>query len=122
MPRYNLKLRKAKSDKIIFYTFADKQNLMNIRPLGDRILVKPLAEEAATKSGILLPDTAKEKPEKGKIIATGPGRTLENGNKAPMSVKIDDIVMFKKYSPDEIKTDGEVLLLISESDVLAIIE
>jgi chaperonin GroES len=95
---------------------------MNIRPLGDRILVKPLAEEAATKSGILLPDTAKEKPEKGKIIAVGQGRTLENGNKSPMSVKVGDIVMFKKYSPDEIKTDGEELLLISESDVLAIIE
>lgn len=96
---------------------------MNIRPLGDRILVKPLAEEVATKSGILLPDTAKEKPEKGEIVAIGTGRTLENGNKLPMSVKIGDIVMFKKYSPDEIKTDSdEKLLLISESDVLAIIE
>lgn len=95
---------------------------MNIRPLGDRILIKPLAEEAATKSGILLPDTAKEKPEKGKIVATGPGRTLENGNKAPMSVKVGDIVMFKKYSPDEIKVGDEELLIISESDILAIIE
>lgn len=95
---------------------------MNIRPLGDRILVKPLAEEAATKSGILLPDTAKEKPEKGEIVATGPGRTLENGNKAPMSVKVGDIVMFKKYSPDEIKVGDEELLIISESDILAIIE
>jgi len=95
---------------------------MNIRPLGDRILVKPLAEETATKSGILLPDTAKEKPEKGEIVATGPGRTLENGNILPMQVKIGDVVMFKKYSPDEIKTDGKELLLISESDVLAIIE
>lgn len=95
---------------------------MNIRPLGDRILVKPLAEEATTKSGILLPDTAKEKPEKGKIVATGPGKTFENGNRAPMSVKVGDTVMFKKYSPDEIKIDGEELLLISEADVLAVIE
>jgi len=95
---------------------------MNIRPLGDRILVKPLAEETATKSGILLPDTAKEKPERGEIVATGPGKTFENGNRAPMSVKVGDIIMFKKYSPDEIKIDGAERLLISESDVLAILE
>jgi len=85
-------------------------------------LVKPLAEETATKSGILLPDTAKEKPERGEIVATGPGKTFENGNRAPMSVKVGDIIMFKKYSPDEIKIDGAERLLISESDVLAILE
>ena len=95
---------------------------MSIRPLGDRVLVRPLALEEATKSGILLPDTAKEKPEKGEIIAVGPGRTAENGNKIPMSVKVGDIVMFKKYSPDEIKNGDENLLIISESDIMAIIE
>lgn len=95
---------------------------MNIKPLGDRVIVKPIAEDTSTKSGIILPETIdKEKPEKGEVIFVGPGRALDNGQLAPMSVKAGDKVMFKKYSPDEIKIDGQELLIISESDILAVI-
>ena len=95
---------------------------MNIKPLGDRVVIKPIAEDITTKSGIVLPETMeKEKAEKGEVLAVGPGRVLDNGTLAPMSVKVGDKVMFKKYSPDEIKIDGQELLIISESDILAII-
>ncbi|MFZ5364553.1 MAG: co-chaperone GroES [Patescibacteria group bacterium] len=95
---------------------------MNIKPLGDRVIIKPIAEDITTKSGIVLPETVeKEKAERGEILAIGPGRLLDNGELAPMSVKVGDKVMFKKYSPDEIKVDGEELLVISEQDILAII-
>lgn len=95
---------------------------MNIKPLGDRVIVKPINEDTTTKAGIVLPETVeKEKAEKGEVLAVGPGRTLDNGQVAPMSVKVGDKVMFKKYSPDEIKVDGQDLLIISESDILAII-
>lgn len=96
--------------------------MVHIRPLGDRVVVKPIAEDITTKSGIVLPETVeKEKSEKGEVVALGPGRLLDNGSIAPLSVKIGDRVMFKKYSPDEIKVDGEDLLIISESDILAVI-
>lgn len=95
---------------------------MNIKPLGDRVIIKPIAEDITTKAGIVLPETVeKEKAEKGEVLAVGPGRVLDNGELAPMSVKVGDKVMFKKYSPDEIKIDGQELLVISESDILAII-
>ncbi len=95
---------------------------MNIKPLGDRVIIKPIAEDITTKSGIVLPETVeKEKAEKGEVMAVGPGRLLDNGQLAPMSVKVGDKVMFKKYSPDEIKIDGEDLLVISEAEILAII-
>jgi chaperonin GroES len=95
---------------------------MNIKPLGDRVIVKPIAENITTKAGIVLPETVeKEKAEKGEVLAVGPGRFLDNGQVAPMSVKVGDKVMFKKYSPDEIKVDGQDLLVISELDILAII-
>ena len=95
---------------------------MNIKPLGDRVIIKPITEDITTKSGIVLPETVeKEKAEKGEVVAIGPGRVLDNGGLAPMSVKVGDKVMFKKYSPDEIKIDGQELLVISESDILAII-
>lgn len=95
---------------------------MNIKPLGDRVIIKPIAEDITTKSGIVLPETMeKEKAEKGEVLAVGPGRILDNGQVAPMAVKVGDKVMFKKYSPDEIKIDGEELLVISEQDILAII-
>lgn len=81
-----------------------------------------MPEEEITKSGIVLPDTVdKERPEKGEVVAVGEGKLLENGQRAPMSVKIGDKVMFKKYSPDEIKIDKEEYLIISESDILAIL-
>jgi chaperonin GroES len=94
---------------------------MNIKPLSDYVVIKTTTEEV-TKSGIVLPDTVnKEKPEKGEVIAIGDGRLLENGQKAPMNVKIGDIVMFRKYSPDEIKIEGEAYLIVKESDIIAII-
>jgi chaperonin GroES len=95
---------------------------MNIKPLGDRVVVKPILEEKATKSGIVLPETIdREKPEQGEVVAIGPGKVLENGQLAPMNVKVGDKVMFKKYSPDEIKVEEKTFLIISESDILAII-
>ncbi len=96
---------------------------MKLKPLHDHVIVKPITEDEVTKSGIVLPDTVdKEKPEKGEVIAVGPGKLLESGQRAEMSVKIGDKVMFKKYSPDEIKVDEEEYLVISESDILAVIE
>ena len=96
---------------------------MNIKPLGDHVIVKAKeGKEEATRAGIILPDTVdKEKPEQGKVVAVGPGKILENGQRAPMSVKEGDAVLFKKYSPDEIKVDGEEYLVLSESDILAVI-
>jgi chaperonin GroES len=92
-----------------------------LKPLNDRIIVEPLKSDEVSKGGIILPDTAeKEKPEKGKVVAAGPGRLLENGSRAPMSVKVGDIVVFKKYSPDEIKEGDKDYLILSESDILAI--
>ena len=96
---------------------------MQVKPLNDRVLVKPLSAEQATKTGIIIPETVeKEKPEKGEVVATGPGKLLDNGQRAPMTVKAGDKVVFKKYSPDEIKVDGAELLILEESDILAILE
>mgnify|MGYP001596306599 CR=1 FL=1 len=96
---------------------------MSVKPLGDHVIVKPLKEDEKTASGIVLPDTVeKERPEKGQVIAMGPGKLLENGTRAPMQIKVGDKVMFKKYSPDEIKIDGEEMLVISESDIIAVLE
>lgn len=96
---------------------------MPLKPLGDNVIVKPLSEDEVTKFGIVLPDTVeKERPEKGEVIATGPGKILENGQRAEIQVKPGDKVMFKKYSPDEVKVDGEEVLVIAESDIIAIIE
>lgn len=96
---------------------------MNLKPLGDHLIVKPISEDKTTKSGIVLPDTVdKERPEHGEVVAVGPGRTLDNGNKLPMSVQVGQKIMFKKYSPDEIKVNGEDYLVLSESEVIAIVE
>ncbi len=96
---------------------------MSIKPLSDHILIEPLKQEEKTKSGILLPDTAeKEKPEQGKVVAVGPGKTDEQGKRIPMEVKVGDVVLFKKYGPDEIKVDEKEYLIASEEDILAIIE
>ena len=96
---------------------------MKIKPLGDKIIIKPLAEDEVSKSGIFLPETIdKEKPEKGEVIAVGPGKLLDSGQRATMSVKVGDKVMFKKYGPDEIKIDEEELLVISEEDIIGILE
>ncbi|MFN3301623.1 MAG: co-chaperone GroES [Patescibacteria group bacterium] len=96
---------------------------LKIKPLNDKVIVKPIQEDERTRAGIVLPDTAeKEKPEKGEVVAVGPGKLLENGQRAPMSVKVGDKVIFKKYSPDEIKIDKEEFLVIEESDIIGIIE
>ena len=96
---------------------------MNLKPLYDHVIIKPIAEDEVTKSGIVLPDTVdKEKPEKGEVYAIGPGKITEKGERAIMSVKVGDKVMFKKYSPDEVKVDGEEYLVISEADIIAVIE
>lgn len=96
---------------------------MKLRPLGDRIIVLPLAKEEVTKSGIILPDTmSKERPEQGEVMEVGPGRLLENGTRVAMSVKVGDKILFKKYSPDEFKLDEKEYLVLSESDVIAVLE
>lgn len=94
---------------------------MNIRPLGDRVVVKPLAQEEKTKSGIVLPDTAKEKPQQGEVMAVGTGKVLENGTKVPLEVKVGDKVIYSKYAGTEIKIDGQEVLILSERDIHAII-
>ena len=92
----------------------------NLRPLGDRVVVKPKAREEMTKSGIVLPDTAKEKPQEGEVTAVGTGRLLENGERVPMEVKVGNIVLYSKYAGTEVKLDGEDHLILRESDILAI--
>jgi len=92
-----------------------------LRPLGDRVVVQPSAREEMTKSGIVLPDTAKEKPQEGTIIAAGPGRILEDGKREAMDVKTGDKVLYAKYAGTEFKVDGEDLLIVSQKDILAIL-
>jgi len=93
-----------------------------IKPIHDNVIIKAITENETTKSGIVLPDTVdKEKPEKGEVIAVGEGKILASGQFAPMGVKKGDKVMFKKYSPDEIKVEGEDYLVIKEEDIIAII-
>jgi len=93
---------------------------MKIKPLGDKVVLKQLESEEKTKSGIVLPDTAKEKPQQGKVIAVGSGKIIE-GKKVPLEVKVGDVVLYKKYGPDEVKIDDEEYLILSEEDILAII-
>lgn len=96
---------------------------MNFKPLSNHIFLEPVEEDKTTKSGIVLPETAeKEKPMKGKIIAVGPGKLNEKGERISMSVKVGDMVLFKKYGPDEIEIDGKKYLVGDEDDILAIIE
>ena len=96
---------------------------MNLKPLGDRLIVKAVDEEQTTASGIVLPDTAKEKPQKGKVVAVGEGRFDEDGEKRiPLDVQEGDTVLYSKYGGTEIKVDGEDLLVLRESDVLAKVE
>jgi chaperonin GroES len=90
-----------------------------LEPLGDRVVVKPMPQEEVTKSGIVIPDTAKEKPQDGKVIAVGPGRMTEDGKRIAMDVKVGDIVIYAKYGGTEIKENGEELIILRESDILA---
>ncbi len=93
-----------------------------LRPLGDRVVVQPTAREEMTKSGIVLPDTAKEKPQEGTIIAAGPGRLNDEGAREPMDVKTGDKVLYAKYAGTEFKIDSEELLIVSQKDILAIVQ
>lgn len=96
---------------------------MDIKPLGDRVVVKSLEAEAKSKGGILLPDTAKEKPQEGKVVAVGKGKTLENGQTQALEIKVGDRVLYGKYSGTEITTkDGEELLIMREEDIFAVIK
>jgi len=95
---------------------------MAIRPLHDRVLLKRVEEEQKTKGGIIIPDTAKEKPAEGKVIAVGNGRVLEDGKVRPLDVKAGDRVLFGKYSGSEVKIDGEEHLILREDDILCVLE
>ncbi len=95
---------------------------LNLKPLGSRLVVEPIEQEDVTASGIVLPETAKEKPQKGKVLSMGPGDRDEDGKRIPMDVKVGDTVLYAKYSGTEIKIEQKKLLIIKESDVLAIVE
>jgi chaperonin GroES len=94
---------------------------MNLRPLGDRVVVKPVDREEKTKSGILLPDTAKEKPQEGEVVAIGPGRIDDNGNRVPLDVAVGDKVIYSKYGGTEVKYSGQEYLILSARDILAVV-
>jgi chaperonin GroES len=94
---------------------------MNLKPLGDRVVIKPSDKEEKTKSGILLPDTAKEKPQEGTVQAVGTGRVLDNGTKVPMELKVGDKILYAKYAGNEFKIDEVEYLIVSEKDVLAVV-
>jgi chaperonin GroES len=96
--------------------------LTKLRPLGDRVVIQPTPREEMTKSGIVLPDTAKEKPQEGKILAAGPGRLNDDGKREPMDVKEGDTVLYAKYAGTEFKVEGEELLIVSQKDILAIVQ
>ena len=95
---------------------------MKLKPLGDRVVLKIVEQEEKTRGGILLPDTAKEKPQKGEVLAAGSGKVLDSGEKIPLDVKVGDKVIFGRYSGTEIKVEGEEYLIVSERDILAVVD
>ncbi len=96
---------------------------MKLKPLGDRVVLEPVSDEKKSKGGIILPETAeKQRPEKGRVVAVGPGRLLESGKREPLSVKKGDVVIFTKYGPNEIKVGDKEYLIAREEDILAILE
>jgi chaperonin GroES len=95
---------------------------MKLKPLGGRVIVEPIEQEEMTAGGIILPETAKEKPQEGKILASGPGERDEAGERIPMEVQVGDKVLYAKYSGTEVKMDGKKLLILRESDILAVVE
>nr|WP_255700506.1 co-chaperone GroES [Dethiosulfovibrio faecalis] len=95
---------------------------VNLKPLADRIVVKVVTSEEMTKGGLFLPDTAKEKPQEGEVMAVGSGKVLENGQKLPLELKVGDRIIFSKYAGTEVKIDGDEYVIFSERDVLAVIE
>jgi len=95
---------------------------MNLKPLGDRLIVEPVEQEEITASGIVLPETAKEKPMQGKVLAAGPGGRKEDGSRVQMDVSVDDIVLYAKYAGTEVKVGSKKYLILKETDILAIVE
>lgn len=95
---------------------------MNLKPLGDRLVISPIEQEETTSFGIIIPDSAKEKPQQGKVLAIGDGRRDEDGDRIAMDVSVGDTVLYAKYAGTEVKIDGKKLLIMKESDVLAIVE
>jgi chaperonin GroES len=95
---------------------------MNLKPLGDRVIVTPIEADDQTAYGLFLPETAKEKPQQGKVVAAGPGARKEDGDRIPLDVKVDDTVLYAKYGGTTIKLDGKEYLILKETDVLAIVE
>lgn len=95
---------------------------VSLKPLGDRVVVKPLARETVTKSGIVLPDTAKEKPQEGEILAIGPGKVMDNGKRTTLEVQVGQRVLFAKYAGTEVKVEGNDYLILRESDIMGIVE
>ena len=94
---------------------------VNIKPLGDRVVIRPAQQEEVTASGVILPDTAKEKPQRGTVLAVGPGKVNDNGQRTPLEVSEGAEVLYSKYAGTEVKVDGEELLVVRESDILAIV-
>ena len=95
---------------------------LKLKPLGGRVIVEPIEQEEMTAGGIILPETAKEKPQEGKVLAAGPGERDEDGERIPMEVQVGDKVLYAKYSGTEVKLDGKKLLILRESDILAVLE
>ena len=95
---------------------------MKLKPLNDRVLVKRLESEEKTAGGLFIPDTAKEKPSKGQVVAAGPGKAGENGERVALAVKAGDMVLFNKYAGTEVKVDGQELIIVRQSDILAVVE
>jgi len=102
--------------------FSGGSRVMKLKPLGDRLIVQPLDEEETTASGIVLPDTAKEKPQRGKVLAVGDGAKNDEGNRIPLDVTEGETVLYSKYGGTEVKVDGDDLLVLRESDVLAVVQ
>ncbi len=97
--------------------------MMKLKPLGNKVILEAVSKEEKTKSGIIIPDTVdKEKPEQAKVLAVGPGKIDKNGSRIPIDVKVGDTVLFSKYSPTEIKLDGKEYLVVSDEDIMAIVE
>jgi chaperonin GroES len=95
---------------------------LKLRPLGDRVVVEPLEQEERTESGLFIPETAKEKPQRGKIVAIGEGRRDEDGKRIPMDVKVGETILFAKYGGTEVKLDGQKILILKETDILAVVD
>lgn len=115
-------IKKAKNTQVSGCKFQENTH-MQIRPLGDRVVVKPISKEEVTKSGIVIPDTIeKERPEQGEVVAIGPGKLLENGQRSTLDVKVGDRVIFSKYGPSEVKVEKEEYLIIKEEDILAVLQ